>query len=110
MTATPRREDNVDTYDYFGDPIYQYSLAEGIDDGFLAPYRVHRVITDYDASGWRPTRGELDRYGREIPDAEYHTRDFERLVALQARRRRSPATSPTSSSRPTASRRPSSSA
>ncbi len=83
MTATPRREDNVDTYDYFSDPIY--SLAEGIDDGFLAPYRVHRVITDYDASGWRPTRGELDRYGREIPDAEYHTRDFERLVALQAR-------------------------
>ena len=85
MTATPRREDNVDTYDYFGDPIYQYSLAEGIDDGFLAPYRVHRVITDDDASGWRPTKGELDRYGREIPDAVYHTRDFERLVALQAR-------------------------
>ena len=85
MTATPRREDNPDTYDYFGDPIYQYSLAEGIDDGFLAPYRVHRVIIDYDASGWRPTKGELDRYGREIPDAEYHTRDFERLVALQAR-------------------------
>ena len=85
MTATPRREDNVDTYDYFGDPIYQYSLAEGIDDGFLAPYRVHRVITDYDATGWRPTRGELDRYGREIPDTEYHTRDFERLVALRAR-------------------------
>ena len=85
MTATPWREDNVDTYDYFGDPIYQYSLAEGIDDGFLAPYRVHRVITDYDATGWRPTRGELDRYGREIPDTEYHTRDFERLVALRAR-------------------------
>ena len=85
MTATPRREDNVDTYDYFGDPIYQYSLAEGIADGFLAPYRVHRIITDYDATGWRPTKGELDRYGREIPDAEYHTRDFERVVALQAR-------------------------
>ena len=85
MTATPRREDNVDTYDYFGDPIYQYSLAEGIADGFLAPYRVHRIITDYDATGWRPTRGELDRYGREIPDVEYHTSDFERVVALQAR-------------------------
>ena len=67
---TPRREDNVDTYDYFGDPIYQYSLAEGIADGFLAPYRVHRIITDYDATGWRPTKGELDRYGREIPDTE----------------------------------------
>ena len=46
---------------------------------------MHRIITDYDATGWRPTKGELDRYGREIPDAEYHTRDFERLVALRAR-------------------------
>ena len=85
MTATPRRDDNADTYDYFGDPIYQYSLGQGIADGFLAPYRVHRVITDYDAAGWRPAKGEVDRYGREIPDDEYHTRDFERLVALQAR-------------------------
>ena len=85
MTATPRREDNVDTYNYFGDPIYEYSLAQGIADGFLAPYRVHRIITDYDAAGWRPTRGELDRYGREIPDSEYETRDFERVVALRAR-------------------------
>ncbi|SCW80535.1 type I restriction enzyme, R subunit [Sphingobium faniae] len=87
MTATPRREDNVDTYTYFGDPLYEYSLAQGIADGFLAPYRVHRVITDYDAAGWRPTRGELDRYGREIPDGEYQTRDFERVVALRARTR-----------------------
>ena len=85
MTATPRREDNIDTYDYFGDPLYEYSLAQGIDDGFLAPYRVHRVITDSDASGWRPTKGELDRYGRQIPDKEYTTQDFERLVALRAR-------------------------
>ena len=85
MTATPRREDNIDTYDYFGDPLYEYSLAQGIDDGFLAPYRVHRVITDYNASGWRPAKGELDRYGREIPDKEYTTQDFERLVALRAR-------------------------
>lgn len=85
MTATPRREDNIDTYDYFGDPIYEYSLAQGIADGFLAPYRVHRIITDYDAAGWRPTKGELDRYGREIPDSEYGTRDFERIVALRAR-------------------------
>lgn len=85
MTATPRREDNVDTYNYFGNPIYEYSLAQGIADGFLAPYRVHRIITDYDAAGWRPTKGELDRYGREIPDSEYGTRDFERVVALRAR-------------------------
>jgi type I restriction enzyme R subunit len=85
MTATPRREDNVDTYNYFGSSIYEYSLAQGIADGFLAPYRVHRIITDYDAAGWRPTKGELDRFGREIPDAEYSTKDFERIVAIRAR-------------------------
>ena len=87
MTATPRRQDNADTYAYFGDPLYEYSLAQGIADGFLAPYRVHRVITDYDAAGWRPARGERDRYGRQIPDAEYATKDFERSVALRARTR-----------------------
>ncbi|MCK6557110.1 DEAD/DEAH box helicase family protein [Candidatus Binatia bacterium] len=85
MTATPLREDNRDTYLYFGNPIYQYSLKQGIEDGFLAPYRVHRVITTYDAAGWRPSAGELDRLGREIPDREYTTRDFEKVVALRAR-------------------------
>jgi type I restriction enzyme, R subunit len=85
MTATPRRQDNADTYRYFGDPIYQYSLKQGIDDGFLAPYRVHRVITTWDAAGWRPSQGELDRYGRAIPDEEYHTNEFERIVSLRAR-------------------------
>jgi len=85
MTATPLRQDNRDTYLYFGNPIYQYSLREGIEDGFLAPYRVHRVVTEWDAAGWRPTKGELDRYGREIPDEEYETKDFERAVALRAR-------------------------
>lgn len=85
MTATPKRQDNADTYRYFGDPLYEYSLAQGIADGFLAPYRVHRIISDYDAAGWRPSKGELDRYGREIPDAEYSTRDFERVIALRAR-------------------------
>jgi type I restriction enzyme R subunit len=85
MTATPLREDNRDTYSYFGNPIYTYSLKQGIDDGFLAPYRVHRVITEYDAAGWRPSKGQLDRYGREVPDEEYHTGDFERVVALRAR-------------------------
>ncbi|MBO9434515.1 DEAD/DEAH box helicase family protein [Ruegeria sp. R13_0] len=85
MTATPKREDNADTYEYFGDPVYEYSLAQGISDGFLAPYRVHRVISDFDAAGWRPSQGELDRFGREIPDAQYGTRDFERVVALRAR-------------------------
>ena len=85
MTATPLREDNRDTYHYFGDPIYTYSLRQGIDDGFLAPYRVHRVITDVDATGWRPNKGEVDRYGREIPDGEYQTKDFERIIALRVR-------------------------
>jgi len=85
MTATPLRDDNRDTYLYFGNPIYEYSLRQGIDDGFLAPYRVHRVITEWDAAGWRPSRDELDRYGRPIPDEEYQTRDFERVVALRAR-------------------------
>ncbi|MBU1751794.1 MAG: DEAD/DEAH box helicase family protein [Chloroflexi bacterium] len=85
MTATPLREDNRDTYAYFGHPLYTYSLRQGIDDGFLAPYRVHRVVTEYDATGWRPTKGQVDRYLREIPDQEYHTGDFERVVALRAR-------------------------
>ena len=61
MTATPLRDDNRDTYLYFGNPIYQYSLRQGIEDGFLAPYRVHRVITEWDAAGWRPSIHELDR-------------------------------------------------
>ncbi len=85
MTATPLRQDNRDTYSYFGNPIYIYSLKQGIEDGFLAPYRVHRIVSTVDAAGWRPTKGELDRYGREIPDGEYGTKDFEHLVALKAR-------------------------
>jgi type I restriction enzyme, R subunit len=85
MTATPLRHDNRDTYRYFGNPLYTYSLREGIDDGFLAPYRVHRIVSTIDAAGWRPTTGEVDRYGREIPDAVYGTADFERLIALKAR-------------------------
>ena len=85
MTATPLREDNRDTYAYFGNPLYTYSLKQGIEDGFLAPYRVHRVLTTFDAAGWRPNKGQRDKYGREIPDGEYHTRDFERSVSLHTR-------------------------
>jgi type I restriction enzyme, R subunit len=85
MTATPLRLETRDTYRYFGNPIYEYSLRQGIEDGFLAPYRVHRVITEWDAAGWRPSGEELDRYGRTIPDDEYETKDFERVVALRAR-------------------------
>lgn len=85
MTATPLRDENRDTYDYFGEPIYTYSLRQGIEDGFLAPYRVHRIVTTWDAAGWRPSVGDRDRYGREIPDDEYQTGDFERVIALRAR-------------------------
>jgi len=85
MTATPQRNDNVDTYRYFGDPIYVYSLAQGIEDGFLAPYRVRRIVTDIDAVGWQPDPGLLDRFGREVPDGLYETKDFERIVSLLGR-------------------------
>ncbi len=85
MTATPKREDNRDTYLYFGNPLYTYSLRQGIEDGFLAPYRVHRIVTSADAVGWRPNRGQIDRLGREIPDDEYTTKDFERKVSLLPR-------------------------
>ncbi|MBM3124966.1 MAG: DEAD/DEAH box helicase, partial [Chloroflexi bacterium] len=85
MTATPRRTDNIDTYEYFGDPIYTYSLRQGIEDGFLAPYRVYRVISDVDASGLQIDPGVLDRFGREIPPDIYGTKDFERLISLLSR-------------------------
>lgn len=85
MTATPLREESRDSYEYFGNPVYTYSLRQGIEDGFLAPYRVHRVITTVDAAGWRPSRDELDRFGRPVPDDEYQTKDFERVIALRAR-------------------------
>jgi type I restriction enzyme R subunit len=85
MTATPKRDVNIDTYSYFGDPLYTYSLAQGIDDGFLAPYRVRRVVLSPDALGWSPTPGQLDRFGRGIPPGLYETRHFERVVSLLAR-------------------------
>ena len=85
MTATPLRDESRDTYAYFGAPLYEYSLRQGIEDGFLAPYRVHRMVTEWDAAGWRPSAGDLDRYGRAIPDEEYQTGDFERVVSLRAR-------------------------
>jgi type I restriction enzyme R subunit len=73
MTATPLRSENANTYRYFGNAIFQYSLAQGIEDGFLAPYRVHRVVLSPDAMGWAPALHQLDRYGREIPEGLYTT-------------------------------------
>ena len=85
MTATPLREDNRDTYAYFGDPIYTYSLAQGIDDGFLAPYRVHDTVTNVDALGWRPQHGQQDRDGQVIPDKLYATPSFDNELVLKER-------------------------
>lgn len=85
MTATPLRKDNADTYAYFGNPVYEYSLAQGIEDGFLAPYRVRRVVLSPDAFGWSPDKGQLDRFGREIPEGLYETPQFERVVSLLSR-------------------------
>lgn len=85
MTATPLRDDNRDTYRYFGNPIYKYSLGQGIEDGFLAPYKVHRIVTAPDALGWRPSSGQTDKYGQVIPDKEYSTQDFERVLSLEER-------------------------
>ena len=85
LTATPLRDDNKDTYAYFGNPLYTYSLKQGIDDGFLAPYIVHRVVTDADATGWRPEEGQRDSRGEVIPDGLYTTPDFENALSLLAR-------------------------
>lgn len=87
MTATPLRDDNIDTYRYFGNPLYQYSLAQGIEDGFLAPYRVRRVVLSPDAEGWAPAPQQLDLFGREIPEGMYTTPQFERVVSLLMRTR-----------------------
>ena len=85
MTATPKRDETVDSYEYFGDPLFEYSLAQGIDDGFLAPYRVRRVVLSPDAHGWAPTAEQLDRFGKEIPPGLYTTKEFERVVSLLTR-------------------------
>ncbi len=85
MTATPKRDETADTYSYFGNPLFEYSLAQGIEDGFLAPYRVRRVVLSTDAHGWTPTEGQLVLFGREIPAGLYTTSQFERVVSLLSR-------------------------
>jgi type I restriction enzyme R subunit len=85
LTATPLRDDNIDTYKYFGNPLYTYSLKQGIDDGFLAPYIVHRVVTSLDATGFEPHKGQLDDYGHLIPEGIYTTTDFERTISILPR-------------------------
>lgn len=85
MTATPKQETGADNIEYFGNPIYSYSLKQGIEDGFLAPYRVVRVTLDSDVEGFRPYADQLDKYGNEIPDEEYNLRDFDRRIVIDER-------------------------
>ena len=85
LTATPKEDKEVSNIDYFGKPIYTYSLKQGIDDGFLAPYRVIRVLLDKDAEGFRPYVGQTDRFGNEIIDREYNISDYDRELVLEQR-------------------------
>ena len=85
LTATPQRDDNKDTYAYFGNPLYTYSLKQGIEDGFLAPYLVHRIVTETDATGFRPEDGQRDDHGELIPDGVYTTTDFENSLSYLPR-------------------------
>ena len=84
LTATPKETKDVSNMDYFGKPVYTYSLKQGIDDGFLAPYKVVRITTNVD-EGWRPTAGLLDKYGNEIEDRIYNLKDYDRTLAIDER-------------------------
>jgi type I restriction enzyme, R subunit len=85
MTATPKETEEVSNIYYFGEPLYTYSLRQGIEDGFLAPYRVVRIDFDKDLTGWRPVEGQRDRYGNVIEDRVYNQRDFDRSLVLEQR-------------------------
>lgn len=85
LTATPKETRDVSNIEYFGEPVYVYSLKQGIEDGFLAPYKVVRIDLDKDLIGWRPEKGQRDKYGREIEDRIYNQRDFDRTLVLEER-------------------------
>ena len=85
LTATPKETKYVSNIAYFGDPVYTYSLKQGIRDGFLAPYKVIKVHIDRDVEGYRPEKGQLDRDGEEVEDRIYNTRDFDRALVLDDR-------------------------
>ena len=85
LTATPKETKEVSNIEYFGDPIYTYSLKQGIDDGFLAPYRVVRVNLNVDAEGWRPEQGKTDKEGNEVEDRIYNRKDFDRNLVIEER-------------------------
>ncbi|MDB2409875.1 DEAD/DEAH box helicase family protein [Pseudomonadales bacterium] len=85
LTATPKETEEVSNIDYFGEPVYTYSLKEGIEDGFLAPYKVMRVDLDIDAFGWRPEDGQVDNNGELIDDRIYNGKDFDRNIIIDER-------------------------
>jgi type I restriction enzyme R subunit len=85
LTATPKETEYVSNIHYFGNPVYTYSLRQGIADGFLAPYKVVKVHIDVDVEGYRPERGDVDRDGNEIEDRIYNTKDFDRTLVIDDR-------------------------
>ena len=85
MTATPKETKYISNINYFGDPIYTYSLKQGIDDGFLAPFKVIRVGLNTDLEGWRPYEGQKDIEGNEIENREYNVKDFDRNIVIKER-------------------------
>jgi type I restriction enzyme, R subunit len=85
LTATPKETKEVSNIDYFGEPVYTYSLKQGIEDGFLAPYKVVRVDLDRDLQGWRPSKGQTDKHGELIDDRIYNQKDFDRTLVLEKR-------------------------
>ena len=87
MTATPKETKYISNIHYFGKPVYTYSLKQGIEDGFLAPYKVIRIAMDKD-SGWRPEDGKVDKYGYEVPDQIYNMKDYDRNLVLEKRTER----------------------
>jgi type I restriction enzyme R subunit len=85
LTATPKETNEVSNIEYFGDPVYTYSLKQGIDDGFLAPYRVIRVGLNIDLEGWRPEDGKLDKEGNLVEDRIYNRKDYDRSLVVDER-------------------------
>ncbi len=85
LTATPKETEYVSNTHYFGEPVYSYSLKRGIQDGFLAPYKVIKVHIDRDVEGYRPEKGQLDRYGNEVEDRIYNAKDFDHTLVLDDR-------------------------
>ena len=85
LTATPKETKEVSSITYFGDPVYSYSLKQGIEDGFLAPYKVIRIDIDRDLQGWRPSAGQVDKRGQVIEDRIYNQSDMDRTLVLEKR-------------------------